>query len=57
MAWVCAGAERGAADGRISVGLRRGAAWGPAGARRVAAQGRSSMGLHRGAGAWGRTVA
>ena len=51
-AWGCAGAQRGAAQGR-SAGLRRGAAaWGCAGAQqRGAAQGSSSVG-----GRWGHGV-
>ena len=49
----CAGAQRGAAQGRSSVGRRRGAAaWGCAGAQRGAAQGRG-MGPRSGAVAWG----
>ena len=51
-AWGRAGARRGAAQERSSVGLRRGAAaWGCAGARHGAVKGRSSVGLRRGA-AW-----
>ena len=46
-------AQRGAVQGRSSVGRRRGAvAWGCAGAQRGAAQG-CSVGLRRG-GVWGR---
>ena len=52
-AWGCVGAQRGAAQVRSSVGLRRGAAASHcAGAQqRGAAQGRSSVGLRRGAAA------
>ena len=55
-AWGCAGAQRGAAQGR-SVGLRMGVAWGREGARRGAVQGRSSAGLRRGVAARGCTGA
>ena len=52
--WGCAGAQRGAAHGRSSVGRRRGAAvWGCAGVQRGAAQGRSSAGPPQGSGSMG----
>ena len=51
-AWGCAGARRGAAQGRSSAGLRQGAAaLGCAWAKRGAARGRGAR-LRRGA-AWG----
>ena len=37
-AWGCTGAQRGAVQGRSSVGLRRGAAWGGAGAQQRGAE-------------------
>ena len=46
-------AQRGAAQGRSSVGPRRGAAWGCVGAT----QGRSRAGRRRGAAVWGRAGA
>ena len=47
----CAGAQRGAVQGRSRAGRRRGAAvWGRAGARRGAAQGRWGHGVHVGGG-------
>ena len=49
-AWGGAGARRGAAQWRSSVGLRKGvAAWDCAGAWHGAVQGRRSAGLRRGA--------
>ena len=50
--WGAGAQQCGAAQGRSSVGLRRGAAPGRAWARHVAVEGCSSVGLRRGA-SWG----